>query len=182
MKTSTEQNNQCITKCYKNNDIPDFGLPHPFMGIYLSGDEHISKCVNKYYTYDNFAHCDKNTIPQINIENSLNVPIHPTSYLHIYYNIKNISDVITYLQHNTKINKKNKARLIDFALLTFSESFDVDIDRWIEIIQLIFPEYEIFENMVVKIFKKIFKTQNIIDTEYPFDFLDTVGKYLEHNI
>lgn len=177
------QPDQCITKCYKNDiNNPEFGISHPFMGVHSFQNDNFARCANKYYNKNMTAKCDKNTVPQINIENALNVPIHPTNYLSLYYNIHNISDVIRYIRDNPELMIQSRIRLIDFALLSFSETFDDDVDKWLLIIHLLFPNDNVSDDIIIKIFKKIFKAQEIIAENYPFHFLPNVNKYLKRNL
>lgn len=170
--------NSCITKCYKKS-IHDQYFIHPFLSIYdIIGNS--SYCIPKFYTNkDSFRmNCNNSTKTDINIENTLNVPLHPTSYLYLYYNFNNISDVIRYLRNNVNINIYTISRIIDFALITYKDTFDDDIDKWIEIIRIIYDKSIITDEVIIKGLKKIFKKEEPNELSYPYNFIDKFAKII----
>jgi hypothetical protein len=95
-----------------------------------------------------------------------------------------MNDIVKYIKDGKSVTFSSKSRIVDLALITYKDSFDNDIDKWIDIIRYVYIDMQndISEDIIIKIFKKIFKKEEVTENTYPFNFLTKVKKYLDHNL
>lgn len=184
---SEQSNNKCITKCFKEdiNEVYSY-FNHPFMGLYSIYNDGRSYCINQHYNghVSLITSCNSSTQIDQNILHAFNIPIEPSSYLKLYFGLDSMNDIVKYIKDGKSVTFSSKSRIVDLALITYKDSFDNDIDKWIDIIRYVYIDMQndISEDIIIKIFKKIFKKEEVTENTYPFNFLTKVKKYLDHNL
>lgn len=174
---------KCITKCYRGNDEKNNTFfVHPFIGLHNVVNDGNAYCIPQYLNLSGTAlkkTCDAKTNIDLDIINSLNVPIKPENYIQTYFSLSTLDDVIKYVKNNKDMPFRSKNRIIDFSYLGFGSTFDQDIDKWLILIKSALQK-EHQDKIMIKIFKKIFEKTDTF--EYPFDLLDKFKKFLDYNI
>lgn len=184
------ENDKCISKCYRENLKEERSyFIHPLLGLYSVTNDVNSYCIGQYLMPNSNnmqMKCTKSVESSNDIVNALNIPIKPNNYIQLYYSFNCVNDVIKHFQNNTNILLLSKNRIVDFALIGFKDTFDNDIDKWTELIKISFQneynENRMTDEIILKIFKKIFKKNEIDEKYYPFNLLLKFKKFLDYNI
>jgi hypothetical protein len=176
-----DNDNVCISNCYTENiNDTHLALFHPFLGMYKVGDVSNNYCIKKNYTKDLTKFCSKNDHISITLQNALSNPIKPKNYIDVYYGLKNMNDIIKYIRENNLL-VRTKSRLLDFTFISYHPNIKFDIDKWIELIKILFIEYELSDINISKIINKIENKYNQ-HSKYPINLLSKIKKYLDNYI
>ena len=169
----------CITNCYTENK-GDFALFHPFLGITNIIDINNNFCVKKNYDNNFLKKCTQDDPVNITLHSALTNPINPINYLKNYYNLNNLDDIINYINGNNLLFS-TKSRIFDFTFITYYHTIEHHIDKWIQLINSLFNDYNLTDLNTTKIIKKI-KNKFNNNSEYPIKLLIKIKKYLDNNI
>lgn len=172
------QQDICITNCYGEKHSLNLILFHPFLATYhINNPVDNSYCVKKDFSEDIIKKCTRNDKVIISIEDAFSNPINPKDFLKYYYNLNSLNEVILYIKNNNLINL-SKNRLLDFAYITYGTTIKSHIDDWIELIRIIFTDYDLDNNKIIKIINAIENKINPIE-KYPLNLLSKIKKYLD---
>jgi cobalamin biosynthesis Co2+ chelatase CbiK len=169
----------CITNCY-TEDKGNFAIFHPFLGIISINDPTNNYCVKKNFNDNLIKKCTQEDSVNITIHSSLLNPIKKNNYLKNYYNLNSIDDIIKYINGNNLLFS-TKNRLLDFTFITYYDTIEQNIDKWIELIKTLFDEYKLTDLNTTKVIKKI-KNKFNNNNDYPINLLIKIKKYLDNNI
>ena len=169
----------CITKCYTENQ-DEYILFHPFLGLLNISDPTNNYCIKKHYDTNYAKKCTQDDPIKITLHSALTNPIGPKDYLKNYYNLNNIDEIIKYIDGNNLLFS-TKSRILDFTFLTYYDTIEHNIDKWIQLIKCLMNEYELTDINTTKIIKKI-KNKFNKNSEYPINLLIKIKKYLDNNI
>jgi hypothetical protein len=173
------ETNKCITSCYTELEGKQFNIFHPFLGLYNVTDLTQQYCASSSYDGNLLKKCDDDKF-DISVYNALTNPIKIDNYLKYYYNIKSLDEFIIYIKNNNLIFS-TLSRIFDFAFITYYKSIEKSIDKWIDILIIIFPDKNITNIIASKIIKKI-KYKFNQSSKYPLNLLLKIKKYLDNII
>jgi len=114
----------CITPCYVSNENK-LWIHHPFLGqrniINMGLKNKLGVCLDNVHknSYMGIDTCDNSMIYDKDIKYALTNPIKPFEYLYSYYKLKDVDEVIAYIEQNTKLNIYSKNRLLDYVLYAY---------------------------------------------------------------
>ena len=172
-------NNICITNCYTESQ-GNFLMFHPFLGLINIPDPTNNYCITQNY-HDNFVKkCTQNDPVNISLHSALSNPIKPKDYLKNYYNLNSLDDIIKYVNDNNLLFS-TKNRLLDFTFITYYDTIEQNIDKWLELIKTILNDYKLTDINASKLIKKI-KDKFNNQSNYPINLLIKIKKYLDNNI
>jgi hypothetical protein len=171
--------NICVTNCYTENQ-GNFPIFHPFLGILLISDPTDNYCIKKNYDNNFIKKCTSNDPVNISLQNALSNPIKPNDYLKNYYNLNSIDEIIKHISENNLLFS-TKNRILDFTFVTYYNTIEQNIDKWIELIKILFIDYKLTDINALKVINKI-KNKFNGKSEYPINLLIKIKKYLDNNI
>lgn len=183
---------KCLSPCYNFKNNPGKELIHPFIGLSSFNLESNTKiCLSDYNKIDNttILNCKpKDSTIDIqtssnntfDIVNTLMSPIKTIQFLSVYYNINDISDVVNYFKTHINLIEYSKIRILDLVIFTYNMTFEIEINNWIELLQIIYNNNKLTEQIIIKILKKIQNKYDLNNEKiYPLDFYLKIKKYLE---
>ena len=150
------------------------------LGIININDTTHNYCVQKNFNNSLIKKCTQEDPVNITIHSSLSNPIKKNNYLKNYYNLNSIDEIIKYINGNNLLFS-TKNRLLDFTFITYYDTIQQNIDKWIELIKTLFNEYKLTDLNATKVLKKITKKFNNYN-DYPLNLLIKIKKYLDNNI
>jgi hypothetical protein len=175
--------NECITKCYSEKE-GDFIIFHPFLGINYIQYVNDNYCIGKEYSNESslIKKCNKDDKINNNIDNCMITPIKPHNYLKFYYKLNSIDEIINYIKLNSLLFS-SKSRIFDFTFISYSDTIENSIDKWLFLIKACFPEHNnLSDTIIIKIIKKIKINYSKKINQYPLNILLKIKKYLDYNI